>query len=345
VPIDDQRQLQIIGKRQLGSTPLRIAELAPGGYLLMIRPKDAPDDSSAVRYPLLVERGETLKLSLVLPPANTVPRGFVYIPAGRAPFGSDANNSERRDFLYHVPLHTVHTEGFLIARHETTYADWIDFLRHQDESERPKWLLRAGQAGDSGSLELRELPGGFFELSLQSAKAAYRVREGELLRFATDKRRPIDWRTLPVTGVSIADAEAYLGWLRDSGRLAGARLCSEREWERAARGADDRHYPHGDRLQPSDAAFDQTYGQDPLAMGPDLVGSHPASRSLFGVDDLAGNAFEWVKNGVSNKAYALRGGAYYYGGRTCRLDNRHEAQEALRDATVGLRVCATIRVN
>ena len=76
--------------------------------------------------------------------------------------------------------------------------------------------------------------------------------------------------------------------------MPGARLCTELEWERAARGADDRLFPHGDELDADDANFDVTYGRVDSAYGPDVVGSHPASRSPFGVDDLAGNVFELV---------------------------------------------------
>jgi formylglycine-generating enzyme required for sulfatase activity len=49
-----------------------------------------------------------------------------------------------------------------------------------------------------------------------------------------------------------------------------------------------------------------------------------------------------VKNSVTEKPFALRGGAYYYGSRTCRIDNRHESEPTLHDITVGLRVCASI---
>ncbi len=343
-PFEERRLPADSTRRKLGRTPLSLSALAPGGYLLrIVSPEKKVSAPLVLNYPLWVEREETLQLSIYLPPAVAIPKGFVYIPAGRTPFGSDASLSERRDFLYHVPLHPVYTDGFLISEHETTYQDWLDFLRHLSPAERELRMLRAGHAGTSGSLELRQLPDDKFELTLQVSKIGYRVREGELLHFAAaNKRPPVDWRKLPVTGISTEDAQSYLNWLQQSGRVPGARLCSEREWERVARGADGRHYPHGDQLLPSDASYDQTYAQDPLAMGPDAVGSHPASRSLFGVDDLVGNAFEWVTNSVSDKPFALRGGAYYYGGRTCRLDNRHEAEAALRDVTIGLRVCATI---
>src|SRR5262249_15127434 len=135
-------------------------------------------------------------------------------------------------------------------------------------------------------------------------------------------------------------AVAYVQWLSSSGRVPGARLCTEYEWERAARGADDRDYPHGDVLDPEDANFTDTYDKDPLAAGPDEVGSHPATRSVFGVDDMGGNAFEWVTSSVTLDKSAARGGAYTYDAITGLIPNRQTPQPQYRDGTLGLRVCA-----
>src|SRR6202022_2636026 len=104
-----------------------------------------------------------------------------------------------------------------------------------------------------------------------------------------NRRAEQDWLRFPVAAISLEDAQAYLGWLDRSGRLPGARLCDEYEWERAARGADDRRFAHGDTLSPEDANFDETY--DRKGFGPDEVGTHPASTSPFGVRDLVGNVW------------------------------------------------------
>src|SRR6185503_3413573 len=105
-----------------------------------------------------------------------------------------------------------------------------------------------------------------------------------------------DWRRFPVIGVSSDNMVAYAAWLDRTGRLPGARLCSELEWEHAARGADGRAYPGGDRLAPDDVNYDETYTR-PL-MGLDEVGVHPNAIGPFGVADMSGNAFEWTRTGA-----------------------------------------------
>jgi formylglycine-generating enzyme required for sulfatase activity len=112
-----------------------------------------------------------------------------------------------------------------------------------------------------------------------------------------------------VVGLTAADAEGYARWLGTSGRVPRARLCTEWEWERGARGGDDRVFPHGRTLSPDDADYDLTYGKRPAAMGPDEVGSHAASRSPFELDDMAGNVWEWTVSSVEPQGHAARGGS------------------------------------
>src|SRR5262249_23185271 len=126
------------------------------------------------------------------------------------------------------------------------------------------------------------------------------------------------------------------------GRSPGARRCDEHEGERAARGADDRLYPHGDRLRPDEADFDETYGRKELAFGPDEVGIHAASDSPFGVADMAGNTWEWVSSVSGNEAVVVRGGRWYETKLSSRSSNREPGDVSLRAIDIGLRICASV---
>jgi formylglycine-generating enzyme required for sulfatase activity len=146
-----------------------------------------------------------------------------------------------------------------------------------------------------------------------------------------------------VSAVSYDDAVAFAGWLDRTRRIPGARLCDEYEWERAARGADARTFPSGSALAPDDANIDVTYGRDPLAFGPDEVGSHPASRSPVGADDMAGNAYEWTRSVQTPDALVARGGSWYHGDLSARSVNRASVEPRQRHVLVGVRICATPR--
>jgi formylglycine-generating enzyme required for sulfatase activity len=322
--------------RALGVSPIEGEVIPPGSYLLTLTLLGR----ALARYPILVGRAERVAFAIPLPEAERVPPGFVYVAPGRFLFGSTADEETRRSFFNTPPLHETSTGSFLIAEHETTYAQWIEFLRSLPPEERAR---RAPHVqGLTGALELRELPGEDWQLSLQPAKRAYTARMGEMLRYEGRSFRAVqDWRRFPVSGVSPEDIEAYAGWLASTGRVPGARLCTEHEWERAARGADDREFPHGNHIEPDDADIDLTYGKQSLAFGPDEVGSHPASRSPFGLDDMCGNVFEWAISSLAPNEHVLRGGGFYYDMATARVANRQVPEPTIHDANLGFRLCVT----
>ena len=118
--------------------------------------------------------------------------------------------------------------------------------------------------------------------------------------------------TLPVTNVSWDDANAYA-------RFVGKRLPTEKEWEYAARGKENRIYPWGDDWDPicSNSKEDPNHRD-----GPAPVGSYTECPSWCGVLDLAGNVAEWVAddfalyensraNPVGKQFKVYRGGAYH----------------------------------
>jgi eukaryotic-like serine/threonine-protein kinase len=317
--------------RRLGSGTADV-RLPPGSYVIAI---ETPGRVT-VRASILVERGGELALDVAPPRAEDVPPGFVYIPAGEFLFGN-ANDQDRLTFFATTPLRRRSTAAFLIGRTEVTFGDWLAYVDALPASERAR-RVPAVPTKVSGSLAIAPDDAGHWRIELQPEERRYTAGWDQPFRYTGRTHHAAqDWRRFPVTGVSAEDATAYAAWLDHTGRVPGARLCSEVEWERAARGADGRAYPGGAPLEPDDANIDVTHGTG--LMGPDEVGSHPASRSPFGLDDMSGNAFEWT---VSEQGgYILRSGSYQHDRKTADLTNRSSMNAMVRDAALGFRMCAT----
>ena len=196
----------------------------------------------------------------------------------------------------------------------------------------------------SKGIALTQLEDGGWRFSLSYGDTRIEVGEGE--SFAYEGRaepRLQDWRKLPVSSISFRQAEAYVKWLDLSGTVPGAKICSEREWERAARGADGRYYPIGMSLAPGVANFDETYGKNLVALGPDEVGPYPVSASPFGVEDMAGNVWEWTVSSSQRDESVIRGGGFFRDPLSARSVNRSAFDPVLRDIVIGLRVCASYK--
>lgn len=177
------------------------------------------------------------------------------------------------------------------------------------------------------SIGTKEITAGQFAEYLNASASHGLDRHPALQR--VDGRWRADHGCLPVSHVSLADAEGYCRWLAERmGRPV--RLPDEDEWEAAARG--------GIRGAPFPWGWEAPEGRAQFAAsGVRAVGSYPANGA--GLYDMAGNLAEWCRAPAGEKRAIARGGSFAdRDGRRLAVWSRTEFPRDYRDADVGFRV-------
>jgi formylglycine-generating enzyme required for sulfatase activity len=173
----------------------------------------------------------------------------------------------------------------------------------------------------------------------------------ELFMRAHGAPRPSHWRKSgfssshqPVVGVMWEEAIRYCDWV-------GAALPTEAQWERAAKGAEDRYFPWGNTVPTPRLARYRGSREQP---GPVPVRYFSSNVSPCGAQQMAGNAWEWCLDWYDPAYYVIspesdpagpewgservvRGGAWTTGRGFLRCACRGHLVPDYREPDVGFR--------
>jgi formylglycine-generating enzyme required for sulfatase activity len=164
----------------------------------------------------------------------------------------------------------------------------------------------------------------------------------------------------PAVMVTWYEAHAFCAWLgKKLDKVVS--LPSEAQWEKAARSADGRTYPWGEKITPDHANYDDTGIGSTTA-----VGIFPKGASSCSALDMSGNVWEWTRtlwgedyhkssynypystadgrenlDAPSEVARVLRGGAFDLDARLVRCAFRGGIVPNGRDGYSGFRVVAS----
>ncbi len=296
-------------ERFLGTSPIARMPISMGSYLLVIKLRDYQD----LYYPLFVGRQEDVRVSVELLTADEIGPGFAYIPGGKAILGGDQNASLPR------PRTEEFIPTFFIARFPVTCSEYLEFLNSIPREDAFSFV--PGEPGTS------------MPLWPVAGKEKFKLPE-------KDSKSPIAWLPdKPVVGVNWHMANAYVKWKSEhDGRRY--KLPSESEWEKAARGADGRFYPWGNK-------FESTYCNNSISREgePTLepVGAYPTDRSPFGVRDMAGGVKEWLETpgGSATQSFMLRGGSWAQFSSAARAASRFGDSAWTTSYFYGLRLASS----
>jgi len=219
---------------------------------------------------------------------------MVKIPAGKFVRGSNKEDTEGMQARYGFasPLYQdehpearIHLDEFWIDVYEVTNKAYKNYIQNTNRMMPFAWVNN-GYALDEPQMramdvdKLRKIALDYFKLDVDTTKMDKTALINAMLA------QQVKFDKLPVSGVNWYNAREFCQW-------RSARLPSELEWEKAARGPDGLEYPWGNEWDPK---ITNTGDDSGWEEGIAPVGSYENNKSPYGVYDMSGNVWEWVSD-------------------------------------------------
>jgi len=173
-----------------------------------------------------------------------------------------------------------------------------------EKDESPMVLVPAGKftmgvSSEAHEVFLKNFYIDQFEVTVERYESFLKETNRAAPKFWNDVQMERDSKK-PVVGMFWDDAKAYCEW-------TGKRLPTEAEWEKAARGTDQRPYPWGHEYpyrENNIANFRKYEGEvKNVYLGVEDVGTYRHAKSPYGAYDMAGNVTEWVHDWYGETYY------------------------------------------
>ncbi len=230
----------------------------------------------------------------------------------------DFQMGSKRGHINERPVHIVFVDSYYIGRYEVTNKEYKEFI---DATGYPP------------------------PVNVEGLDSDYNFWDG--------RTYPTEIENQPVVNVSWYDAIAYCKWLSQA-TGENYRLPTEAEWEKAARGTDQRIYPWGNR-KPTRMHSNYNREWDGPIRTIFNVGSLAKGKSPYWVYDMSGNVWEWCSNWYKTDYYeksarsnpkgpkegvskSVRGGSWASDDNLIRSAARYGYYPDLRSSRGGFRI-------
>ncbi|NJM99111.1 MAG: formylglycine-generating enzyme family protein [Phormidesmis sp. RL_2_1] len=264
--------------------------------------------------------------------------GFTWVAGGDFIAGSD---TAERDYAYRISAEGFANSSEQVAQIEAGYRaqGWFDREPERRKLSLPPFCLSENLITNADyQVFVRATGHRVPDISAADYQAqgflVHSYAEVEPYLWQGD-RYPAGKGEHPVVLVSYEDALAYAAW-RSQRDGVSYRLPTALEWEKAARGPDGRYFPWGNewRNDATNWAKNGPYGTSAIA-------TFPASRSPYGIEDMAGNVFEYTSTLTDvpdNPEVILKGCGWDDYPGFCRAAYQHDRPVNSRHILFGFRL-------